>query len=218
MSIISPSILTADFTNLSGEVERFNKSKAQWLHYDVMDGSFVPNLSFGPAILKQINKITDKFIDVHIMVVNPLETIDYFNGCKIDMLTFHWEAVDHNKEKAIEVINKIKSKGYQAGICVKPKTDVKELACILDQVDLVLVMTVEPGFGGQKFMEDMMPKTDWLYQQKQEHGYNYVIEIDGGVNQQTAKIAKEHHCEAMVAGSYCFNHPVSFDEAVDSII
>lgn len=217
MTIIAPSVLSADFTNLKQDIQKLNDSKAQWLHYDVMDGHFVPNLSFGPAILRQINKLTDKFIDVHIMVSNPLETIDFFDGCKIDLLTFHYEAIN-SQEQLQQVITKIRQKGYKVGISVKPKTDIRELESVLDQVDLVLVMSVEPGFGGQKFMEEQMNKCDWLYQYKIKNNLNYYIEIDGGINKQTALVAKEHHCEVLVAGSFCFNHPVSFDQAVSDLM
>ena len=217
MIIIAPSLLSADFLNLKKDVETFNTSKAEWLHYDVMDGNFVPNISFGPQILKQVNTITDKFIDVHIMVDNPLEVVDYFDGCKVDMLTFHYEAVD-SLQQAKQVIKKIKEKGIKAAISVKPKTEVEAIYPLLDQLDMVLVMSVEPGFGGQKFMSDMLEKCDKLDEYRNEHKLNYLIEIDGGINGQTAKSAIEHHCDVLVAGSYCFNNPKGFDYAVDSLL
>lgn len=217
MTIVSPSLLSADFLHLQQDVEKFDRSNAQWLHYDVMDGNFVPNISFGTKILKQVNSATDKFLDVHIMVANPLQAIDYFDGCGADLITFHYEACQDDEE-CLKVIEKLKNKGIQAGISVKPNTPVEVLIPLLDKVDLVLIMTVEPGFGGQKFMPEMMGKCDWLYQYRKDHGLNYIIEVDGGINAQTGKTAVEHHCEALVAGSYCFDNTISFDEAVDTLL
>lgn len=217
MTIVAPSLLSADFLNLKKDIERFNESNAQWLHYDVMDGNFVPNISFGPQILKQVNSITSKIIDVHIMVDNPEEVIDYFKDCKIDYLTFHYEAVS-DIEEAKKIIEKIKQKNIKASISIKPNTPVEILKPFLNVVDMVLVMSVEPGFGGQKFMEKMLEKCDWLYQYRMNNKLNYLIEIDGGINENTGKEAVKHHCDCLVAGSYCFNNPQGFDHAVDSLI
>lgn len=217
MIIVSPSLLSANFLNLEKDIEMFNKSNAQWLHYDVMDGNFVPNITFGPQILKQVCTITDKFIDVHIMVVNPLETIDYFENCRIDMLTFHYEAVN-DLQQCNAVIDKIHEKGIQAGISVKPNTPVEILEPILHKIDMVLIMSVEPGFGGQKFMPNMLGKCDWLHDYRRKNNLNYLIQIDGGINYETGKMAVEHHCDCLVAGSYCFNNPISFDHGVNSLL
>ena len=217
MTIVSPSLLSADFLHLQQDVEMFDRSNAQWLHYDVMDGNFVPNISFGTKILKQVNSATEKFLDVHIMVANPLQAIDYFDGCGADLITFHYEACQ-NDEECLQVIEKLKNKGIKAGVSVKPNTPVEVLIPLLNKVDLVLVMTVEPGFGGQKFMPEMMGKCDWLYQYRKDHDLNYIIEVDGGINAETGKTAVEHHCEALVAGSYCFSNTISFDEAVDTLL
>ena len=217
MIIVSPSLLSANFLNLEKDVEMFNKSNAQWLHYDVMDGNFVPNISFGPQILEQVCTITDKFIDVHIMVANPLETIDYFEKCRIDMLTFHYEAVN-GLEECNAVIDKIHEKGIKAGISLKPKTPVEELKPILHKIDLVLIMSVEPGFGGQKFMPEVLSKGDWLNSYRVENDLDYLIQIDGGINYESGKMAVEHHCDCLVAGSYCFNNSVNFNHGVDSLL
>jgi ribulose-phosphate 3-epimerase len=217
MIIVSPSLLSANFLNLEKDVEMFNKSNAQWLHYDVMDGNFVPNISFGPQILEQVCTITDKFIDVHIMVANPLETIDYFEKCRIDMLTFHYEAVS-GLEECNAVIDKIHEKGIKAGISLKPKTPVEELKPILHKIDLVLIMSVEPGFGGQKFMPEVLSKGDWLNSYRVENDLDYLIQIDGGINYESGKMAVEHHCDCLVAGSYCFNNSVNFNHGVDSLL
>ena len=218
MTIVSPSLLSADFLHLQQDVEVFDRSNAQWLHYDVMDGNFVPNISFGTKILKQVNSATEKFLDVHIMVANPLQAIDYFDGCGADLITFHYEACE-NDEECLQVIDRLHEKGIQAGISVKPNTPVEVLEPLLDKVDLVLVMSVEPGFGGQKFMPNIMGKCDWLHEYRISHGLDYLIEIDGGINGETGRIAVEHHCDALVAGSYCFaNSELSFAEAVDSLL
>ncbi len=216
MTVIAPSVLSADFTDLKNQIGQLNESKAEWIHYDVMDGHFVPNLTFGPDILKQINKLTDKVIDVHIMVTNPLETVDYFKGCHIDYLTFHIEAVNDNT--LIPVIQKIKSRGIKVGVSIKPATDPRYLRSILREVDMVLVMSVEPGFGGQKFRPDALEKLDWLDQYRKEHDLNYLLEIDGGINAETAKLAVEHHCDVLVAGSYVFKHPEGIAAAVETLL
>jgi ribulose-phosphate 3-epimerase len=217
MIIVSPSLLSANFLNLEKDIEMFNKSNAQWLHYDVMDGNFVPNISFGPQILEQVCKITDKFIDVHIMVANPLKVVDYFDKARVNMLTFHYEAVK-DLEELNAVIDKIHAKGIKAAVSIKPNTPVEVLEPVLCKLDMVLVMSVEPGFGGQKFMTEMLSKCDWLHNWRIENNLNYLIQIDGGINYENGKKAVEHHCDSLVAGSYCFNNPVSFDYAVDSLL
>ena len=216
MTIVSPSVLSADFLNLGEQIRELNESEAQWIHYDVMDGVFVPNISFGTDILKQIGKRTDKVLDVHIMVTNPLKVVDYFKKCRIDIMTFHKEAVDDNM--LIPTIEKCRLQGWKVGISIKPKTKPESLIGILDKVDLVLVMRVEPGFGGQSFMPESLDKLDWLHNYREEHGLNYLIEIDGGINRETGKLAVEHHCDALVAGSYVFRHPEGIKEGVKSLL
>ncbi len=215
MTIIAPSVLSADFAKLGQQIEELNNSSAEWIHYDVMDGHFVPNLTFGPDILKTINNLTTKVIDVHIMVSNPMDTVDYFKNCKIDYITFHQEAVDDNS--LIPLINKIHNLGIKVGISIKPNTPPEKLLGILEKVELVLVMSVEPGFGGQKFISNSLDKLDWLNDYRNEHNLNYLLEIDGGINEETAKLAKEHHCDVLVAGSYIFKHVDGIKEAVETI-
>ncbi|MBO4537751.1 MAG: ribulose-phosphate 3-epimerase, partial [Erysipelotrichaceae bacterium] len=181
MTIVSPSLLSADFLHLQQDVEMFDRSNAQWLHYDVMDGNFVPNISFGTKILRQVNSATDKFLDVHIMVANPLQAIDYFDGCGADLITFHYEACQSNEE-CLQVIEKLHEKGLKAGVSVKPNTPVEVLEPLLDKVDLVLVMTVEPGFGGQSFMADQLPKVTAFRREIARRKLDVRIQVDGGVD------------------------------------
>ena len=216
MTVISPSLLSADFSDLKGQINEINESEAEWIHYDVMDGHFVPNLTFGPDILKTIGKLTDKFLDVHIMVSNPLEVIDYFRNCKVGMMTFHYEAC--KKDEIISVIEKCREYGFKAGISIKPATDPEVLEDVLPEVDMVLVMSVEPGFGGQSFMPVSLDKLDWLDQYRKDHDLHYLLEIDGGINAKTGKLAVEHHCDVLVAGSYIFRHPLGIKEGVRSLL
>ena len=216
MTIIAPSVLSADFYDLKTQIEQLNESEAAWIHYDVMDGHFVPNLSFGPDILKQIGKHTDKVLDVHIMVSNPLKVVDYFKGCLVDYMTFHKEAVDDNK--LIPTIEKCRLQGWKVGISIKPKTAPETLIGILDKVDMVLVMSVEPGFGGQKFMPSALDKLDWLHEYRVRNNLDYLLQIDGGINAETGKLAVEHHCDSLVAGSYVFNYPEGIVAGVKSLL
>ncbi len=195
---VAPSVLSADYLNLKEQLKALEEGKAEWLHFDVMDGQFVPNLTFGPKILSDMSKGCSLFKDVHIMVEHPLTVAPWFTDA--DLITFHYEALDDISAS----ITLIHSLGKQAGISVKPKTDVTLLTPYLDQVELVLVMSVEPGFGGQKFMADMLEKVRWLKQYREEKGLSYVIEIDGGINGDTAKLAAEAGCDILVAGSYVF--------------
>lgn len=197
-SIIAPSVLSADYLNLKEQLNNLKEGKAEWLHFDVMDGHFVPNLTFGPKILGDMKKVSDLFMDVHIMVDNPITVAKWFKDA--DLITFHYESNDD----VLETIKTIKDMGKKVGISVKPKTDVEVLKPYLKDVDLVLVMSVEPGFGGQAFMSDMLEKCRYLKKEKEENNYNYFIEIDGGINNETAKLAKEAGVEVLVAGSYVF--------------
>ncbi|OHE26590.1 MAG: ribulose-phosphate 3-epimerase [Tenericutes bacterium GWC2_34_14] len=198
MMKIAPSVLTANFTNLEQEIKSIQT--ADYIHLDIMDGHFVPNISFGPAISKQIEAVTHLPIDVHLMVTDPLKWIPQFVFPQTKFITIHIEA-NHVQESVLA----IQKERVGVGIAIKPKTPVRAIIPYLNDVSLILVMTVEPGFGGQSFMTEMMDKVRELVRLRKENGLNFVIEIDGGVNDETAKIAKEAGVDIVVAGSYLFN-------------
>jgi ribulose-phosphate 3-epimerase len=208
MAILSPSLLAANFACLNQEIKNAEKAGAQWLHLDIMDFHFVPNLTFGPCVVKKLRPLTKMVFDAHLMVEHPEIYIEPFRSVGADYLTFHLEAVDDPQK----IIDDIKKAGMKCGISIKPKTDVKALLPYLGQLDLILVMSVEPGFGGQSFMEDMLSKTAWMKQQKEEKGYSYLIEIDGGINRETAKKAVSCGVEVLVAGTAVFGAKDSAEE------
>lgn len=202
--VVSPSVLSMDYSQMKEQMNCLNQSEAQWLHFDVMDGHFVPNLTFGPDLLKGFRKMTSMVLDVHLMVTDPEKYAIKFIESGADMVTFHVEALDYDIERCIQLIHQIKEKGVQAGIVVKPKTDIKIIEPLLKEVDMVLIMTVEPGFGGQSFMEDMLSKIEWLNSYRKDQSLNYRIEVDGGINGQTYKLAVQAGSDTLVAGSYVF--------------
>lgn len=214
--VISPSVLSLDYSHMKEQMEQINESKAEWLHFDVMDGHFVPNLTFGPDLLKGIKQMTDCLLDVHLMVSDPMHFAPVFIEAGAGMVTFHTEAFDNDCAKIKECLDLIHSKGVMAGIVVKPKTEIEQFESILDAVDMVLVMSVEPGFGGQSFMADQLDKIAWLHENREKKGLSYRIEIDGGINTETAKQAKEAGCDTLVAGSYVFEGNIV--EKVDSLL
>lgn len=199
MALISPSMLSADYMHLAEDLENTKKAGAKWLHVDIMDGLFVPNLSFGYSIVKSMRPVTDMVLDVHLMIDRPIRYVEDFCKAGADYLTIHVEA--DTKENTLAAIEKIRALGVKPGIVVKPKTQAEEIAEFLPLVDLVLVMTVEPGFGGQKFMADMMPKLKKLRQMLDEVNPTCHLEVDGGVDAVTAQVCKENGADVLVAGS-----------------
>lgn len=202
MAILSPSILAADPMNMQKDLENAAQAGAKWLHIDVMDGSFVPNLSFGYSTVKAVNGISNLVLDVHLMIEKPIRYVEHFCKAGSDILTIHVEADTPENTKA--ALEQIRAMGVKPGIVLKPKTPAEALAPYLAMVDLVLVMTVEPGFGGQKFMADMMPKVKQLRAMLDEVNPSCHLEVDGGVDLVTGEVCKENGADVLVAGSAFF--------------
>ena len=202
MAILSPSILAADPMNMQKDLENAAQAGAKWLHIDVMDGTFVPNLSFGYSTVKAVDGISDLVLDVHLMIEKPIRYVEHFCKAGSDILTIHVEADTPENTKA--ALEQIRTMGVKPGIVLKPKTPAEALAPYLPLVDLVLVMTVEPGFGGQKFMADMMPKVKQLRAMLDEVNPSCHLEVDGGVDLVTGEICKENGADVLVAGSAFF--------------
>ena len=199
MAILSPSILSADYMHFHADMDKTKADGAKWLHVDIMDGHFVPNMSFGYAWVKSMRKITDLVLDVHLMIDTPIKYAEEFCKAGADYLTIHVEA--DTPENTMACIDKIRALGVKPGSVVKPNTPAEALAEYLPKVDLVLVMTVEPGFGGQKFMEHMMPKLKQLRAMLDEVNPGCHLEVDGGVDLNTAQICKANGADVLVAGS-----------------
>lgn len=202
MKTLAPSILAADMLNLGNEIKKIEASGSKYIHIDVMDGVFVPNISFGMPVISAIRKMTNLMLDVHAMIVSPNKYIDDFVNCGADIITFHYEALDHNS--ILEVINKIHKLGKKAGISIKPSTKADEIFKYINLVDMVLVMTVEPGFGGQSFMHDTMQKVSDIRNYANNIGKSLDIQVDGGINAETIKIADNAGANIFVLGTAFF--------------
>ena len=197
---IAPSILAADFGNLQRDCEMVNNRKADWYHLDIMDGVFVPNISYGMPIINKINEVATKTLDVHLMIVNPDRYIETFKNVGADILTVHYEACTHLHR----TIQSIKSNGMKAGVALNPHTSAHLLEDVLNDLDLILVMSVNPGFGGQSFIENTYEKVRTLKMLREKSKSNFIIEIDGGVNATNAPKLIEAGADALVAGSFIF--------------
>jgi ribulose-phosphate 3-epimerase len=202
MAIISPSILAADFANLQRDVQNIADNGGKWVHVDVMDGIFVPNISIGIPVVSALRKVTDLTLDVHLMIDRPIRYVEQFVKAGADWLTIHIEA--DQPQNTLEALDKIHALGCKAGIVLKPRTPAEAAIPYLTKCDMILVMTVEPGFGGQKFMADQMPKLKKLRSMLDEVNPACLLEVDGGVDASTHAICKEHGAQVLVAGSAYF--------------
>ena len=212
-NIASASILSADFCNLGRDIKKAEDAGCKYIHFDVMDGIFVPNISFGFPLLKAVSKAAENILDVHLMITEPLRFVQAFSSHGADIITFHAEA----GSDIGETVKAIHSCGKKAGIALKPKTPISAVLPYLDSADMILIMTVEPGFGGQGFLFDVADKISELKKIIEQKGLALPIEVDGGINNETAKLVKKAGAEILVAGSYLFGAD-DMKEAVRNII
>lgn len=202
MIYLSPSILNADFSDLTRQIRQLELGKADWIHCDVMDGNFVPNLTFGPLLIQALNKITRLPLDVHLMIMNPDQFIEKFVEAGANILTIHQEAVIHLHRS----LSKIKGLGIKAGVSINPGTSIASIEEVLDFVDLILVMSVNPGFGGQQFINSVLKKISRLKELKEKNNYNYLIEVDGGIEINNINEVLNSGAEVIVVGSSIFRN------------
>ena len=200
MKKVLPSILSADFANLERDIKELESIGVDMFHIDVMDGNFVPNISFGFPIIESIRPKTDKVFDCHLMIANPENYVEQFCKVGCDMVSFHIEATNH----ADRVIQVIKNNGKKAGIVLNPQTSIESIKYLLPKLDYVLIMTVNPGFGGQKFIPEMLEKIEELAKLREEKNYNFLIEVDGGINTETSKACRDKGADLLVCGSFLF--------------
>lgn len=198
--IVAPSVLSADFLHLERDIQMLNESEAQWIHLDIMDGRFVPNISFGLPIVSAVRSVTEKVCDVHLMIEEPEKYIEAFAKAGADVLTLHYEATRHLHR----AMQQVRDAGMKAGVVLNPATPVELLRDVLPYLDLVLLMSVNPGFGGQKFIPQILDKTRRLRRMIDEGGYDVLIEVDGGVNAETGPQLVDAGADVLVAGSYVF--------------
>ena len=211
-TIVAPSILSADFAHLQDDITKIEKAGADWIHCDIMDGHFVPNISYGPMIVKQVSKMTALPLDVHLMITDPIRYVEEFAKAGAEYITVHANAC----EDLEATIDKIHSLGCKVGVAVNPDFDIELFTPFIEKIELTLIMSVFAGFGGQKFIPDVMRKVETLKTIRDEKALDFLIEVDGGVNGETAKICKNAGADVLVAGSYLFGSE-NYEERVKSL-
>ena len=212
MVLVAPSILSADFSKLGEEIKAVEHAGADWIHIDVMDGHFVPNITIGPLVVSKIRKISDIFFDVHLMIENPGKYVEQFANAGADLITIHAEVCDD----ILSTINKVKDLGCKVGVSINPETSLDVIKEIIQNVDLVLIMSVHPGFGGQSFIEDVLPKIKKTRDIISKIDKEIYLEVDGGINDKTAKTAIEYGANVLVAGNFVFKS-ASYKDVIQSL-